>query len=104
MNEEPKNLSPMEKAVLESWQEHEKRLNELERLLKQLTEQSENGSDSDRKSVEELKKRLSELEGGLQILSEQVERVETQLKNEAPVLKTLAGQLKALLALAKVNE
>ena len=80
----PLNLSPMEKALLESLQqaaiEHDRRLTELEQLLNGLTEQSESDSDSDRQTVKDLLDQLAKLDEGLKTLTERVEaqRIEAQ--------------------------
>jgi chromosome segregation ATPase len=73
----PLNLSPMEKALLESLQqsaiEHDRRLTELEQLLNELTRQSESDSESDRQTVKNLLDQLKKLDVGLKTLTERVE-------------------------------
>lgn len=59
------NLSPMEKALLQSLQDsnlqQEKRLSELERLLSELLTHSETESDSGQKSLRDLDRAVKDL-------------------------------------------
>ena len=83
----PKNLTPMEIALLESVQKsneaHERRLTALESLLNQLGAQSRTESMSDRKTHEDLLRQLGQL-------SKQLAELEARLSTWEPSLAALS--------------